>query len=61
MRETKYYCDRCRKEMPEDKIYYVLGVGHRCGIVTKPNPASVEVCSTNCMKEWISNVLESKE
>lgn len=49
MKETKYYCDMCKKEIIN--IRYQIHSDSLQGLLLQPD--SVEVCSKECIKEWL--------
>lgn len=57
MRETKYYCDVCKKEIIKDivtnSMYYFVGIRIQYGLITKPVPNNAECCSIECAKKWL--------
>ena len=57
MRETKAFCDICKKQIDITRIYYIVGVSCDTGFITKPFPNNVETCSVNCAVKWLNDLL----
>ena len=57
MRESKVYCDVCKKQIDINGIYYKAGVSCDTGHITWPLPNNVETCSVKCAVKWLNALL----
>jgi len=57
MREVKYYCDICKKEINTIDVYYTAGLSCDTGLITRPVPNNVQACSVECAIEWLTKLL----
>ena len=61
MRETKAYCDICKKEFDHFGVYFVVKVVSDGGLISKPAPSSIETCLVVCAKKWLDNLKKGGE